>query len=157
MAKASSAVDSDSLASPGADLVDPRAPRFGQGLTATGLTLAIGLQAPILVYAVAAVLLAAVVSGWRVDLYGLLWRRALVRVVGRPDEREPAAPHRFAKLLGASFTAVASALLLAGIPLAGYAVAGAVALLAGVAAVLDVCVGCRMYRQVGFFRGLGVV
>jgi hypothetical protein len=54
-------------------------------------------------------------------------------------------------------TAAASGLLFAGLPLAGYAVAGLVASLAGLAAATDVCIGCRMYRQVSLFRRLGVV
>lgn len=138
-------------------LVDPRAPRFGQALTTLGLLAGILLGSPPLVYAVAAVLVTAVVSGWRFDLWGALWRHVASRAVEAPSEREAAAPHRFAKSMGAGFTALASALLLAGFPLAGYAVAGVVAALAGLAATLDVCVGCRMYRQVSLFRDLGIV
>lgn len=153
------------LTQSGDALVDPRAPRFGQALTALGLGAGIVLQAPVLVYAVAIVLNAAVLSGWRMDLYGALWRAVGRRIGGPPLEREPAAPHRFAKVMGAGFTAIASLLLLAvtmgsagrTIALAGYAVAGVVALLAGVAAAFDICLGCKMYRRVSFFRDLGVV
>lgn len=104
-----------------ADVVDPRAPRFGQGITTFGLVAGIALQ-------------------------------------------EPAAPHRFAKLVGATFTGVASALLLLGsttdtavLATGGFALAAVVAVLAAIAAVLDICVGCRMYEQVSFFRRLGWV
>lgn len=138
-------------------MVDPRAPRFGQSITALGLLAGIALQAPVFVYAVAAVLVVAAASGWRLDLYSFLWRRAMVPLVGEPDEREPASPHRFAKLMGAAFTALASALLAVGLASAGFVVAGLVAALAAVAAVLDVCVGCRMYEQVSFFRRIGWV
>ncbi|WP_254537984.1 DUF4395 family protein [Halomarina litorea] len=106
---------------------------------------------------VALVLNLAVLSEWRLDLYGVLWKRAVVPVVGRPAEREPAAPHRFAKLVGAVTTALAGVALLAGLLLVGYAIAGVVAALAGLAAATDVCLGCRLYRQVSFFRRLGVV
>lgn len=147
-----------------ADLVDPRAPRFGQGLTTLGLVAGIALQEPSFVYAITAILVVSAVSGWRVDLYSFLWRRALIPVVGRPAEREPAAPHRFAKLMGATFTALASGLLVLGsaagtgtLATGGYALAAVVAVLAAVAAVLDVCVGCRMYEQVSFFRRIGWV
>jgi hypothetical protein len=88
----------------------------------------------------------------------------MIPVVGKPDEKEAAAPHRFAKLMGATFTGTAAVLLYAApavgveaLSLAGYAVAGMVAVLAAVAGVGGYCVGCRMYRQVGFFRRLGVV
>lgn len=141
----------------GADRVDPRAPRFGQAITAALLALGIALRAPALVAAVAAILWVAVLSDWKVDLYGLLWRYAMIPIVGRPREREPAAPHRFAKLVGATFTLAAVVLLAADVALVGYAIAGLVALLAAVAAVFDLCLGCKMYRQVSFFRNLGWV
>jgi hypothetical protein len=148
----------------GPALVDPRAPRFGQLTTMTALLVGIVLQEPVLVLAVAVVLNAALVSGWRLDLYGFLWRRVIIPVVGPPADREPAAPHRFAKLMGATFTGAATVLSVAaagaGLPvltLAGYGIAGLVALLAGIAGIGDYCVGCKMYRQVGEFQRLGVV
>lgn len=141
----------------GIDQVDPRAPRFGQTLTATGLLAAIALDRPAFLFAVAAVLVTAVVSRWRLDLWALLWRHVALPVVGRPTEREPAAPHRFAKLIGATGTALASAFVLAGFPLAAYVVAGGVAAAAALAATTGICLGCRMYRQVAFARRLNVV
>lgn len=148
----------DAGAGPSAvETVDPRAPRFGQTLTTVGLAGGIALQFPALVYAVAVVLTAAVVSGWRLDLYRVLWQRVVVPVVGPPAEKEPAAPHRFARLMGAVFTALASVLLLTGLASVGYAIAGMVAVLAGLAAALDLCVGCAMYRQVSFVQRLDVV
>jgi hypothetical protein len=149
MATVSSSVDTDTSR---AALVDPRAPRFGQALTASGLFLGILIDAPILVYLVTAVLLTAVVTRWRYDPYATLWRLMVLPAVSPAEEPEPAAPHRFAKLLGTVGTSLASLLLLAGIPLAGYALAGAVAVAAGLAAVTGLCIGCRLYRQVSFFR-----
>lgn len=149
---------------PNGTRVDPQAPRFGQVITASALVVGIALGEPLFVLAVAVILGTAVLSGWRLDLYATLWRRVMVRIVGPPTEREPAAPHRFAKLLGASFTTIATVLLYAApvvdvpaLSLAGYAVAGLVALLAAVAGIGDYCIGCKMYRQVGFFRRLDVV
>jgi hypothetical protein len=146
------------------EVVDPRAPRFGQTITTLGLVGGIALREPLLVYAISAILVVSALSRWRLDLYGFLWRNAMRRVLGGPDETEAAAPHRFAKLLGAVFTAVASVLLLAGgyagvssVVIAGYAVAGSVAVLAFAAASFDYCLGCKMYRQVSFFRRLGWV
>jgi hypothetical protein len=137
--------------------VDPRAPRFGQSVTTLGLATGIVLNAPLVIYAVTVVLVTAVVSRWQVDLYASLWRRVVVPVVGSTTDREPASPHRFARVLGAVGTTLASVLLLAGFPLAGYVVAGAVAALAGLAATTGFCLGCRMYRQVALFRRLGLV
>ncbi len=145
-------------------LVDPRAPRFGQLITMSLLTVGIVLQEPFVVLAVAAVLNLALVSGWRVDVYGLLWQQVMIPILGKPEAKEPAAPHRFAKLMGASFTGLATVLLFAAptigvseLALFGYGIAGLVAVLAGVAAIGDYCVGCKMYRQVGYFQRLGVV
>lgn len=157
MASVTSEAADDRAAPSGVAQVDPRAPRFGQALTTVGLLVGIAFGIPAFVYAVAIVLNAAVLSGWRLDLYRFLWQRAVLPTLGSPREKEPAAPHRFARLMGAGFTALASGLLLAGLPAAGYAVAGIVAVLAGVAAAFDLCVGCAMYRQVSFFRRLDVV
>lgn len=137
-------------------MVDPRAPRFGQTITTIGLVASIGLQRPVLIFAVTAILLTAVVSRWRYDPYGLLWKYFVKPIVTYRDP-EPVAPHRFAKLLGAVGTTLASAFILAGIPLVGYVVAGAVALAAGLAAATGICLGCRMYRGVSLFRRLNVV
>ncbi|WP_340100899.1 DUF4395 domain-containing protein [Salinibaculum salinum] len=141
----------------GPALVDPRAPRFGQSLTALTLVAAIALQLPVFVYALAVLLSAAVISGWRIDAYALLWRHGALRLLDPPTAREPAAPHRFARVIGAVFTTGASVALLAGLPVVGYALAGLVAALAGLAATTGFCLGCRMYRQVQFFQRLGIV
>lgn len=153
-------------------LVDPRAPRFGQTLTTLGLLAGIVLLEPLLVIAVAVVLNTAFLSGWRIDLYAFLWRNLMIPLLGPPEEREPASPHRFARFMGAVFTAFATVLLLVDMALtqgtavafglsapalAAFVIAGLVAALAALAASTGICIGCRMYRQVSFFRKLGVV
>jgi drug/metabolite transporter (DMT)-like permease len=139
------------------DVVDPRAPRFGQSITTVGMVAFVATGNPAPLFAVAAVLVTSVLTNWRVDVYGLVWKNAVVPLLERPDQPEPASPHRFAKLLGAGFTATASLLWLVNLPLAATVVAAVVGALALVAAVFDLCVGCRMYSQVKFFRDLGVV
>ena len=135
-----------------------------RAITALGLAAGVVLGSPAFVYGIAVILVVSAVSRWRLDLYGFLWRNVLIPIVGRPDEREPASPHRFAKLMGATFSALASVLLLVAgatglgvLALVGYAVAAMVAILAGVASAFDYCIGCKMYRQVSFFRRLGWV
>lgn len=142
-----------------APTVDPRAPRFGQGLTASLLAVAIVLRVPWLVALVALTLTLAVVSRWRFDPYALLWRHLMIPLVGPPGRTEAAAPHRFAKLIGATFTLAATPLVLLGGPfvLAGYALAGVVAILAGLAATTGFCVGCRLYGQLAVARRLNLV
>jgi hypothetical protein len=137
-------------------LVDPRAPRFGQAVTATGLLLGVLLGRPALVFAIAAVLVLAVASRWQVDLYGIVFKNG-VKPLLSPAEPEAAVPHRFAKLIGAVGTTLASGLILLGVPTAGYVVAVAIALVAGLAAVTGYCIGCRMYRQVTLFQRLSLV
>lgn len=116
------------------------------------------------VYLLTALLVVPVVSRWRVDPYGFAWRHGPRRLLDPPADQESAIPHRFARVIGASVTTAASALLLAATvtgvaPLvtAGYGLVGLVGLLAAVGATTGLCVGCRMYRQVGRFRDLGLL
>lgn len=142
---------------PGEPLVDHRAPRFGQAVTATGLLIGITLGIPALIYLVMVALLIPPTTRWRYDPYAMLWRGVLHPWFGGPDGKEPAAPHRFAKLLGAVGTVSASLLLILGYPTVGYMVAGLVAAAAGLAAITGLCIGCRLYAQVAFFRRHAIV
>lgn len=138
-------------------LVDPRAPRFGQAITTLGLAAGIVLQVPAFVFAIAVILNTAVWSRWTFHPYILLWRHVVSRVIDAPDEPEPAAPHRFATVIGAVGTGLASLAILAGTPLVGYVIAGAVAAAAGLGASTGFCLGCHMYRSVSLFRRLSIV
>lgn len=145
-------------------LIDPRAPRFGQALTMTVLLLGVGLQQPLFIAAIAVILSVAVLSGWRMDFYRVLWQRVMIPLVGPPDDREPAAPHRFAKLMGASMSSTAAILLLGApvvglfeLALLGYGIALLHAGAAAIGGIGNYCIGCKLYKQVGFFRRLGVV
>ena len=141
----------------GPTLADPRAPRFGQSVTATGLLLGALTQRPFFVYAIGVILLVAVLSRWRLDVYAIVWTHLVIPVVGPPSEREPAPPHRFAKVLGATGATLSSVSLLAGYSGVGFGIALAVGALAGLAAATGICLGCRMYRQVSFLRRRGIV
>jgi hypothetical protein len=146
------------------DEVDPRGPRFGQAVTAVLALGGVTLQETALVYVLAVLLVVPVVSRWRVDPYGFLWRSLARRVTSPPETTESAIPHRFARLLGATFTTVASALLVAAgasgvgsLALAGYGLVAGVGVLATLGATTGLCIGCRMYRQVGAVRDLGLL
>jgi hypothetical protein len=141
------------------EYVDPRAPRLGQALTALLATLGVASTDLLPIAVLALVLATAAVSRWRVDAWVTLWRRLAVPVVGPARDREPAAPHRFAKLVGATFTTAAVPLVLVGGPLAvvGYALTAAVAALAALGAITGFCLGCRLYQQVGYLRRAGLV
>jgi hypothetical protein len=143
----------------GVDLVDPRAPRFGQAVTATLAIAAIALAEPGLVAVLALVLATAVLSRWRVDAAASLWRHVVAPRLGPGGEREPAAPHRFAKVVGATTTTVATPLVFlgGGVAFVGYALVAIVAVLAALGATTGFCLGCRMYQEVAFFQRVGVV
>lgn len=138
-------------------VVDPRAPRFGQAITASGLLLGLVLQAPVFVFAIAIVLNTAVWSRWRFHPYSVVWRRAIAPRVESGGEREPAAPHRFATLVGAVGTLLASLAFVVGAPSLAYVLSGAIAAAAGLGATTGFCLGCRMYRSVSLFRRLNLV
>lgn len=138
-------------------VVDPRAPRIGQTITASGLLLGVVLQAPVFVYAIALILNTAVWSRWKVHPYSLVWKHVAGPALDASEEPEPVAPHRFATLLGAVGTGLASLALLAGFPLVGYALAVAILLPAALGATTGFCLGCHMYQSVALFRRLSIV
>ena len=140
--------------------VDPRAPRFGQTVTATIALVGVSLQEQILVYLLTLLLVVPVVTRWRVDPYSALWRNGVRRLFDAPDETESPIPHRFARVIGALMTTIASVCLLVaawvGAPVllvAGFGAAALVGVLAAVSAITGFCLGCRMYRQVSLVRG----
>lgn len=146
------------------DEVDPRGPRFGQGVTAVLALGGLAVQEPAVVYLLTVLLVVPVVSRWRVDPYGFAWRHGPRQLLGPPADRESAIPHRFARVIGAAVTTAASLALLTAaatglttLVAAGYALVGIVGLLAALGATTGICVGCRMYRQVGRFRNLGLL
>lgn len=132
-------------------LIDPRVPRFNQGVTGVLLAAAFLADLPLLVPFAGIVLALGAVFGTRFNL----WAQVFLRIVkpafrlGPPTHRKAAAPTRFAMTLGAVFLTV-STVLLYGIPTAlgawlGWGAALAVAALALLAAVTDLCVGCEIY------------
>lgn len=137
-------------------MVDPRAPRFGQAITATGLLLGVVLDLPLLIYGVAAVLVTAVATQWRIDLYGMLFTR-LVEPVLESSHPESATPHRFAKVVGAVGSGLATIVIVAGFPFVGYGVALLIVVPAALGATTGFCLGCHMYRQVTLFQRLSIV
>jgi hypothetical protein len=138
-------------------LVDPRAPRFGQAVTASGLLLGLVLQAPVFVFATTLVPNTAVWSRWRLHPYSVVWRRIITPRVESGGEREPPAPHRFATLVGAVGTLFASSALVVGVPGVAYVLSGVIVGAAGLGAATGFCIGCRMYRSVSLFRRLKLV
>lgn len=138
--------------------IDPRSPRFSQGVTGAALILAFllaGIWTPVVftVPVLAVVLGAGALFGPRFNVLGLAFTKLAVPLfgLGRPKKRKDPAPTRFALLLGTVFLLAASVLLLATTGTAywtGWGLALAVAALALLAAVTDLCVGCEIYNFV---------
>lgn len=128
--------------------VDPRAPRFNQGVVGAGALAAFLFDAPLLLPFLALALGAGALLGPQANPFALLWRRGVVPLfrLGPPRLLKEAAPVRFAMAVGSGFLAVGSILLLAGlVPLLGWGLVLAVAALALLAVATDVCVGCEAY------------
>jgi hypothetical protein len=132
---------------PATATLDPRAPRFNQGVVGAAALLAFVLDLPLLLPALALLLAAGALLGPAANPLSLLWRRAIVPALGLgpPAKPKEAAPVRFAQLVGFAFLAGATLAWLLGAPVVAWALALAVAALALLAAITDVCVGCEVY------------
>jgi hypothetical protein len=135
------------------DVIDARAPRFNQAV--------IGLVG-----------LAALVTGWWVLLALLALQLALGLRFGRrwclpcvayfelvqprigEGRVEDARPPRFANMVGVVFLTAASVAYLAGLPVVGAVLGGAVAALALLSAVTGFCTGCEAYKLLTRVRGV---
>jgi hypothetical protein len=130
---------------PPARRIDPRGQRFAAGLSAVILVLAFLANAPIVVAFVAAAMFASSAFGTQYWLFGKPWppiRRALR--LG-PTEPEHEYPPRFAQAMGVTFLSAGLILIAVGLPLAGWALVGAVVALQTLLAATGFCLGCRLY------------
>ena len=130
---------------PPARMIDPRGHRFGAGVSAIVLIVAVvtGTQS-----LVALALLSIAVSatfGLRYSIYGIVWRRiAAVASLGKV-EPEHEYPPRFAQVLGSTALTLALIAFLLGATTIGWVLTLAVAGLQSVLAVTGYCLGCRLY------------
>ena len=134
-----------SLLTPPARRIDPRAQRFGAGVSTVLLAVAFLLGAPWLAVLVGIDLALSSALGTRWFLPSRPW--PLVRRVARlgPVELEHEYPPRFAQALGGSFLGLAALAFLVGAPLLAWLLVVSVAVLQTLLAVTGICVGCRLY------------
>lgn len=134
------------IPAPSARHIDPRAHRFGAGLSLVILGLGFAAQVPLVVPAAAVALGISALFGTRYSILGRPWPlvRAVLRL-GPPAELESEFPPRFAQLLGTIGLALASLFLAAGAVGAGWLIAAGVAGLQLVLAATGYCLGCRLY------------
>jgi hypothetical protein len=125
-------------------LLDPRGPRFAAAVTTLVLVAVLVTGSGWLALAQAAVFAASALSP-RYAPYGLLYRTLLAPRLGRPTELEPAAPVRFAQLVGLVFSLVAAVGYLAGVAVVGLVFAGFALVAAFLNAAFGLCLGCEAY------------
>lgn len=138
--------------------VDVRGPRFAAWVT-TGV-LVLVLIAAVFSTPLAAILIAlqAVVFaigaafGPRRHPYGRIFAAFVAPRIGPATETEPAAPLRFAQLLGLIFSAVSLLGFLAGSTVVGAVFAGFALFAAFLNAAFGICLGCQIYPLVARFR-----
>jgi hypothetical protein len=126
-------------------MIDPRGHRFGATASALTLIASYLLNAPIVVFVVLLSIGTSAAFGMRWSIYGAIWRR-LVKVLRLgPTELEHEYPPRFAQTLGSVALILSLAAFIAGAPLVGWLLAGAVVVLQLLLGITGYCVGCRLY------------
>jgi hypothetical protein len=111
------------------------------------------LDAPIVVPAVAVVLLAGAALGPRWGPFLRLYSEVIGPRLGPPAELEDPRPPRFAAAVGMVFLAASTVAFVLGSSLVGWVLALVVAVLAGLAATTGVCVGCEIWLFLARRRG----
>ena len=124
--------------------LDPRGQRFAAALTSVVLIVVLATGLGWLALAQAAVF-AITAADPRRGPYPLIYRALVLPRIGAPTEREPAAPVRFAQLVGFVFLAVAAIGYLTGLTALGMTFAALGLLAAFLNAAFGLCVGCEVY------------
>lgn len=143
--------------------IDPRAPRFGAGITAILLILVLLLglgtaatppatvgeraaePAFILLAVIAALFAWGAFAGVARHPYGLLYRRLIRPRLSPPTELEDPRPPTFAQGVGLLVTVIGIVLALSGVPY-GLVIAAAAAFVAAfLNSVFGYCLGCQLY------------
>ena len=130
---------------PAAGKIDPRGHRFGAGVSAILLILALVTNSPWLVAVVLLSIGLSAAFGLRYSIYGAIWRR-IARALRLPKvEPEHEYPPRFAQTLGSVALILALVAFGLGAAAAGWVLALAVAALQTLLAVTGYCLGCKLY------------
>lgn len=126
-------------------MIDARGPRFAAWLTTAVLVAVLVTGSGWLLLVQTVVFGLGALLGMRRAPYGLLFRYVVAPRLGPVTHTEPAAPPRFAQLVGFTFGVVGTAGYLLGAPLLGV-VATAMALAAAfLNAAFGFCLGCEIY------------
>ena len=128
--------------------IDPRGPRFNQAVLSVGLLAAFLLDLRWAVPALGTCLLVGAALGPSYGPFLRFYGTVIRPRLAAPKELEDPRPPRFAASVGTVFLGGATVAFAAGVPALGWVLALAVAGLAGLAAVTEICVGCEIYLAV---------
>jgi hypothetical protein len=145
------------MRSPSPTPIDPRGPRFNQGILAVALLLGFVFDQRWVAPVFAVVLLLGAVSGARLGPFLRLYAVAIKPRLRPPRELEDPRPPRFASAMGVVFLVSATISFAAGAVVAGWVLALIVAALAALSAITGICVGCEVYLLLARRRGIRLV
>lgn len=136
--------------------IDPRAPRFNQGVLTVALLVGFLADWRAVIPIFAVVLLLGAGFGPRYGPFLRLYKEVIRPRLGPPEEMEDPRPPRFAAAIGVLFLGAATIALVAGAPGVAWTLALIVAALAGLAAVTGLCIGCELYLVLARRQGSAV-
>lgn len=132
--------------------IDPRAPRFGAGITAVLLLIDVFLAlvdattaAFFLLLAIALLFAWGAFAGIQRHPYGLLFRKVVRPRLAPPAEKEDPAPPTFAQGVGLFVTGIGLVLHLVGVPFVLPIAASLAFAAAFLNSVFGYCLGCQIY------------
>lgn len=137
--------------------IDPRGPRFNQGVLTAALLVAFVADVKPLVPVFAAVLFLGAAFGPKYGPFLRLYAEVVRPRLGPPAHLEDPRPPRFAATIGTVFLAAATIAFAAGASGLGWVLALIVAVLAGLAATTGICVGCEIWLLVARRRNVELV
>jgi hypothetical protein len=134
--------------------IDPRGPRFNQGVLTAGLLVGFLFDWRAVAPIFAAVLFPGAAFGPRYGPFLRLYAEVIKPRLSPPTELEDPRPPRFAAAVGVGFLLGATLAFAAGATALGWVLALIVAALAGLAASTGICVGCEVYLFLARRRGV---
>lgn len=137
--------------------IDPRGPRFNQGVLTLALLAGFLADARWVVPVWAGVLFLGAAFGPRWGPFLRLYADVIRPRLRPPAHLEDPRPPRFAAAVGVAFLAGATIAFAAGAPGVAWALALVVAALAGLAAATGICVGCEVWLFVARRRHVELV
>ncbi|MBB5787953.1 DUF4395 domain-containing protein [Jiangella mangrovi] len=125
--------------------IDPRGPRFAATLTTVVLAIVLVTGSVWLLALQGLVFAAGAVLGLQRAPYGLLYATLVRPRLGPPGELEDATPPRFAQAVGLVFAVAGVIALAAGLTTVAYVAVGAALAAAFLNAAFGFCLGCEIY------------